>query len=803
MADINLTHLENKIGESKFSFLQPSIRVFLFKAFPIFDLDTSSSQNSINTKNLSDYVDEWQNINKNINLISSINPEEFKNMAYNEFINFINASKMTISSKSTYYFREDTILTFTDLYFFKKEDIGAIDNAFNNIINRLSIEILDKPNIKIPVKTDELRNSSFFYLPIIEVLRDELRNHQIDDSSWANFVTGLLKTTPPSENYSGYAEFTRFISYLSMYLRALQAIKSRDKNVKELENLKNKIKKESGFQKIDKYYLTLNENQVLKLDITPFFINANISYSMQTMYITSSILLLDCEIDDNMLKSLQRSIKGFSSSPHEFFLKTSREIYNYLINENDLMSTLFNKLHLADLIQPNDFIVIYARNSKISLTDQAKLKGIELNKDNLSNFTILEELGYRKVFGGFVTKSDFNIAAGDKPQIRLTCKSPLYLLDETLRLFVPGLFTSAFYDTLEVGDDKNFYTVLNNILTSYTIRDIVFILLKSCLGLKFPGESVVEKPNPNQQKQFVFPDSISRVLYDFRNYDHELPTHPLAVPIFLLHIAYKEMYRKELQEEGEFLSTFPLRLKIFKEKNSLKGYFKQLQNNFSKYTPTMKTPASIIKEIREVAFFELFEDTEQGIVFRPISYDVGVGESSNTRYINNQYLISFNKTQTLENVYSRVTSTFYIDILQEVLPFLKYPYTDGKLLAKYGFKDFGDLTNPNIQFNKKNIKYAEKYQEYSKIYLNYHNFSLQTGRIVKIFDSDSSPIVLGSVVDFYIFSFPSTLRGYVTSKEINLSVGGTLTETFSLSFLRSSSIDLPNIYEFLMSFKEE
>jgi len=802
MNDINLTHLENKIGESKFSFLQPSIRVFLFKAFPIFDLDTSSLQNSVNTKNLNDYINEYQNINKNINFISSINPEEFKNMAYNEFINFVNASRMTISLESTYYFREDKILTFIDLYFFKKEDKKVIDDAFNSIINRLSIEILDNPNIKIPDKTDELRDSSFFYIPIIEILRDKLRNRQIDDSSWANFVVGLLKTSPP-ENLSGYAEFTRFIGYLGMYLRARQAIKSRDVKVKELEELKNKIKKESGFQKIDKYYLTLNKNQVLKLDITPFFISANISYSIQTMYITSNVSLLDYEIDDTLLKNLQRNVKGFNASPYKFFLKTSQEIYNYLINENDLMSSIFNKLHLADLIQPNDFVVIYARNSKISLIDQAKLKGIELNKDNLSDFTILEELGYKRVFGGFVTKSDFNITAGDKPQIRLTCKSPLYLLDETLRLFVPGLFTSAFYDTLEVGDDKNFYTVLNNILTSYTIRDIVFILLKSCLGLKFPGERIIEKPDSNQQKQFVFPDSISKVLYDFRNYDHELPTHPLAVPIFLLHIAYREMYGKKLQEEGEFLSTFPLRLKIFKEKNSLKGYFKQLQNNFSKYTPTMKTPASIIKEIREVAFFELFEDTEQGIVFRPISYDVGVGESDNARYISTPYLISFSKTQTLENIYSRVTSTFYMDILQEVLPFLKYPYTDGKLLAKYGFKDFGDLINPNIQFNRKNIKYAEKYQEYSKIYLNYHNFSLQTGRIVKVFESDSSSIGLGSVVDFYTFNFPSTLRGYITSKEINLSVGGTLTETFSLSFLRSSSIELPNIYEFLMSFKEE
>jgi hypothetical protein len=801
MNDINLTHLENKIGESKFSFLQPSIRVFLFKAFPIFDLDTSSSQNSVNTKNLNDYINEYQHINKNIDLISSINPEEFRNMARNEFINFINASKIIIPSKP-FHFQGELEFGPLEIYVFETSE-NSINKAFDDIVNKLSLEILDKPNIKIPDKTDELRKSSFFYSPIFEILRNELRNRlTVDDSSWENFVKDLLKTSPP-KNLNGYAEFTRFIGYLGMYFRALQAVKSRDKNVEKLEELKNKIKKESGFQKIDKYYLTLNKNQVLKLDITPFFINANISYSMQTMYITSSILLLDCEIDNAILKNLQRNVKGFSSSPYEFFLKTSQEIYKYLINENDLMSTIFNKLHLADLIQPNDFIVIYARNSKTSLTDQAKLKGIELNKDNLSDFTILEELGYRKVFGGFVTKSDFSFTAGDKPQIRLTCKSPLYLLDETLRLFVPGLFTSAFYDTLEVGDDKNFYTVLNNILTSYTVRDIIFILLKSCLGLKFPGERIVEKPNSSQQKQFVFPDSISRVLYDFRNYDHELPTHPLAVPIFLLHIAYREMYGKKLQEEGEFLSTFPLKLKIFKEKNSLKGYFKQLQNNFSKYTPTMKTPASIIKEIREIAFFELFEDTEQGIVFRPISYDVGVGESDNTRYISTPYLISFSKTQTLENIYSRVTSTFYMDILQEVLPFLKYPYTDGKLLAKYGFKDFGDLTNPNIQFNKKNIKYAEKYQEYSKIYLNYHNFSLQTGRIVKVFESDSSSIGLGSVVDFYTFNFPSTLRGYVTSKEISLSVGGALTETFSLSFLRSSSINLPNIYEFLMSFKEE
>jgi len=799
MDNINLTHLENRIGESKFSFLQPSIRVFLFKAFPIFDLDTSSTQNSVNTKNLNDYVDEYQNINNNINLTLNLKPEEFKNMAYNEFINFVNASKMTISSESTYYFREDKILTFTDLYFLKKEDKSAIDNAFNNIINRLLIEILDNPNIKIPNKTDELRNSSFFYLPIIEVLRDNLRNPQIDDSSWADFVTGLLKTSPP-KNFNGYAEFTRFIWALSRYLRARQTLKSRDIYVKKLEELENKIKKERGFQKIDKYYLTLDKNHVLKLDITPFFISANISYSMQTMYIFSNILLLDSEIDDDMLKNLQRNVKGFDASPYEFFLKTSQEIFKYLHKENDLMSTIFNKLHLADLIQPNDFIVIYARNSKISLTDQAKLKGIELNKDNLSNFTILEKLGYRRIFGGFVTKSDFNINAGDKPQIRLTGKSPLYLLDETLRLFVPGLFTSAFYDTLEVGDDKNFYTVLNNILTSYTIRDIVFILLKSCLGLKFPGETITKNSNSNQQNQFVFPDSVSKVLYDFRNYKHELPTHPLAVPIFLLHIAYREMYEENNQKENEL--TFPLRLKIFKEKNSLRGYFKQLQNNFSKYTPTMKTPASIIKEIREIAFFELFEDTEQGIVFRPISYDVNVGETEYAEYIDNQYLISFSKTQTLENIYSRVTSTFYMDILQELLPFLKYPYTNGKLLAKYGFKDFGDLTNPNIQFNKKNIKYAEKYQEYSKIYLNYHNFSLQTGRLTKIFNSDSFSIKLGSVIDF-TFSFPVTLRGYVTSKEISLNVGGALTETFSLSFLRSSSINLPNIYEFLMSFKEE
>jgi len=802
---------QKKIIPSSTKFLYPSVRIFLFKAFPKFDPYPDSSE-KIDNNELAELSKRRDDL---LNQIRS-NTYPFKvdkQTLIDSFLNFANNSVVygKTSEGAGNFFNpfadrpSETIIISEKLSFLEANFKNWLDKIERDISKNSTI-IEKDPTLDIAIKKNKYFKdniSKFLYdIRNIEALKI-IENGNAFFGSYINYLfeIDINKVKNEKDNFfmGNYRAFNVFLMYLVQYYNTLIIGKTQNDLQKQLEDINNQIKNYQSFEKIDKYYLTLKKENVLKLDITPFFMNCTSTSNIDNVYATCSVTLLDSTLEDKF-EDLKQPVEGNIPFRLVEGTNSSKDVYNYLEEDaqNDLQSLIFDNLHLADLIQPNDFIVIYARNSSIPLSEVAKEREISLDDKKLSFFPYLDLLGYRKIFAGFVTENKFNEAAGTIPTITLTCKSSLYLLEETLRIFTPGLFQKAFYDTLEVGNDTNLYTALNNLYADCNIRDALLNLLIINLGLEIKDM----EPNPSTPV-YNFPDPITEIRYNFKEYDKTSPKellNPLTVPIFLMHIAFKEMY-----DEDEF----PLKLKIFAGGDILKklqGFLIHIRNSFKDFSPTLKTPMDIIKEMSRIAFFEFFEDAERGILFRPLSYDAGVGEEDSYTMLDISGVINFNRSHTINQIFTRVTTTFYMNILQKLLDFLKYPYTNGKLLLKYGLRDGGDIANPNIRFGKADLDLSKKYHKFAYFYLTQHNYSKQIGNITFIFNSDLKEYEranIGMPIEIYYGVEGTSFVGYVTSKTVTLAAGGTLTESYTISYLRAFGVYLPNYLKFFENMPKE
>jgi len=801
---------QKKIIPSSTKFLYPSVRIFLFKAFPKFDPYPDSSE-KIDNNRLAELSKRRDNLINQINKLGiQEKPSEARQHVINSFINFVSSFKINGEFgevEERFPYKEDEtskgLLALKLHNFLDEIDEKAKSSDFLSLDpNVLKLGFPERTNIIISIGTDvyfkqkikdfiNKTSLDFEELGIMSGYKQLMFNYLF--ASHSSIAEKINEEAKSEKNitFTGYEEFVDFLVELFYYFNSKVAFYRYGDLQKQLEDINNQIKNYQSFEKIDKYYLTLKKENVLKLDITPFFMNCTSTSNIDNVYATCSVTLLDSTLEDKF-EDLKQPVAGNIPFRLVEGTNSSKDVYNYLKEDaqNDLQSLIFDNLHLADLIQPNDFIVIYARNSSIPLSEVAKGREISLDDKKLSFFPYLDLLGYRKIFAGFVTENKFNEAAGTIPTITLTCKSSLYLLEETLRIFTPGLFQKAFYSTLEVGNDTNLYTALNNLFANYNVRDAVLTLLTLNLGLKIKG--IISETQIITEKG-----------YNFKEYDKTPPNellNPLTVPIFLMHIAFKEMY-----DEDEF----PLKLKIFAGGDildKLQGFLIHIQNSFKDFSPTLKTPMDIIKEMSRIAFFEFFEDAERGILFRPLSYDAGVGEEDYYTLLDTSNVINFNRSHTINQIFTRVTTSFYMNILQQLLPFLKYPYTNGKLLLKYGLRDGGDIANPNIRFGKTDLELSEKYHQFALFYLTQHNYSKQIGNITFIFNSDLKEYEranIGMPIEIYYGVEGTSFVGYVTSKTVTLAAGGTLTESYTVSYLRASGVTLPNYLEFFENMPTE
>ena len=216
------------------------------------------------------------------------------------------------------------------------------------------------------------------------------------------------------------------------------------------------------------------------------------------------------------------------------------------------------------------------------------------------------------------------------------------------------------------------------------------------------------------------------------------------------------------------------------ELNSLRPYFKMIEDVFRFFTPELKTPFEIIDEVKHKTFLEFFERGDGTVIIRPPQFN----DVQNVIFSSDIDGMSASYVDTAENLLSRHSVAYGVDILGLVKPLQQFAYTDGKLLLQYGFMEAGADINPNVKNDKtedttltnKNDNALFKYAEY---FLRLHNANLRKGSITANFNPN---VIIGKT----FFDEENKKFGYITSVSKTASIGGVSTMTFELSYVRDA-----------------
>ncbi|MEM3509294.1 MAG: hypothetical protein QXY18_00975 [Nitrososphaerota archaeon] len=639
--------------------------------------------------------------------------------------------------------------------------------------------------------------------------------------------------------------------YLQTFL-PLQEIKKLEERK---EKLQQELKEEQVFYQLSKYKLNLSYEDVFKFDLTSFLLNINSTFTLDSNISSdASISLVDAVI--NPLEYLCNGFLIKNEKSNEFFKKLSKNIP--LVNYEDPSLIASTQLSLHRLIQPMDYMVIYVYNDEVPIEEKIKLERVFLSKiassysieikndlDFLNYEIFLEYLGFNSIFSGFVHDLTYNFNVGSIPTVTLTCKGPLHFLSTTARIFTPGLAQKVLYDLLEVGQQLDLFSVLQNIYMAsqqegqkeniFSLREIILTLLSTVFLITVKNNpKLIDLMDSTTKKKIKTLDLTKNlpVLDDILNlndiklvlkeYNDEVPAEGFPLANFLLGIVKfeqgfqvdvlsltlpknKPTYFRAETKINYILNELKINkkpfLKIseeFLEPVKLRGYFIYLRKSLSNYTPTLKSPKDIISELQPICFFEFFEHPDGSVVFRPLYYN-----KAPQKYLDNYLNLtqSFSFTLNTSRVKTRFSTAFEVDIIGQLMGFINFPYSDGKLLYQYGFRDGGVIRNPNIKYQKVNdwTSLSSKYHKYSQFYLMMQNFKNQSGRISGL---GQLPIFIGDIVmfsslkpnEFYIY------QGYVTNESYSLQAGSSFTKNLVIEYVRPGFVPLPEFHEF---FKEE
>ena len=214
--------------------------------------------------------------------------------------------------------------------------------------------------------------------------------------------------------------------------------------------------------------------------------------------------------------------------------------------------------------------------------------------------------------------------------------------------------------------------------------------------------------------------------------------------------------------------------------NTLRPYFRFIEEVLKFFNPELKTPFEIIDEIKAKTFIEFFERPDGTIVIRSPEYN-------NTAKTINSSTLDVISTTYADNVTSLITRqnvSYSVDLIPEISPLKMYAYTNGKLFLQYGFIEAGSDANPNAKNDKVNNTSITQRREpgvirYAEYLLRLSNASLKTGTIVCGYDQRIS-------VGKTFYDEKNNKFGYIVGVSKTVNTGAGTTVTINLSYVREA-----------------
>ncbi len=214
--------------------------------------------------------------------------------------------------------------------------------------------------------------------------------------------------------------------------------------------------------------------------------------------------------------------------------------------------------------------------------------------------------------------------------------------------------------------------------------------------------------------------------------------------------------------------------------NTLRPYFRFVEEVLRFFTPELKTPFEIIDEIKAKTFLEFFERPDGTIVIRTPEYN----NTTNTIFSSTLDVISTSYAENVAGLVTRQNVAYSVDLIPEILPLKMFAYTNGKLFLQYGFIEASADANPNAKNDKvKNTPITQKRDSglirYAEYLLRLSNAGLKTGSIVCGYDQR---LTVGKT----FFDEKNNKFGYIVgvSKTVNTGAGSTV--TINLSYVRDA-----------------
>lgn len=597
---------------------------------------------------------------------------------------------------------------------------------------------------------------------------------------------------------------------------------------------------------IDKYTIPLEPQYFTKYDITNFVSAYNFQQTVNENTFTWSILLQEKvlsfeELDkfavtdgtntfSNLTKLSQyesqaKNISDVSTIETAKLLRGQTQ--SEFVIKQDFVTQLEDGLRLSDIIQPYDFISCFLYKSSKPLEEvrgtrtisevhglpifTETLNGNKITSDDLRFETVILSLeDFSNEFNGFILTKNVTRTTGNVDTITLSGSGLTKLFGSTRRIMKGDVGQDSLYTRGE-NTDPNVSTAFGNVYADKSILQIFTDLFNIVYRITIDEKNTVSTPsgltnlsfynatklvasNILQTNLFVIPPYLLTQVMKLRGFNYVEPNFLGTSQISSIVTANRSNVEIE-QTLNSLPGTFQTKqlrstppVYISRELNSLTAYFKYIQDVLSFFNPELNTPFEIIDDIKSRTFLEFIERPTGIVIIRPPQYN----DLTTTIFSSDIDVISTTYTEDACSLISRQKMGYSVDgnpINQEGL--FTYAYTDGKLLAQYGWLEGTADENPNVKDDKpKNtdlsIDKTSGLFKYAEYFLRIYNAGLRTGEVVANLNNKVQ-------VGMTFFDEKNKKFGYITSVTKSVNILNATTMRLEIDYVRDAFLADPSV----------
>lgn len=231
--------------------------------------------------------------------------------------------------------------------------------------------------------------------------------------------------------------------------------------------------------------------------------------------------------------------------------------------------------------------------------------------------------------------------------------------------------------------------------------------------------------------------------------------------------------------------------------DTLAPYFKFIENGFSNFNPTLKTPNQILDDVKAASFIEIFEVSSGILILRTPKYN----DKDSIMFSNEFNVITTSYPDNIKNVLSKQKLSYHPDLIKD-LPFCLFSYTNGKYLTQYGLTEAESAANPNVKYTtskgeKEEVNKKMAIFHYARFFLEINNAMQKTSNIVMEYEpatvfiknSSNNQIAQAIGVGNLFFDEMNNKISYITQITKSCRVGGDLSMVMTGTFVRDCYMD--------------